>query len=65
MPDKIISTREAAEILGVSDSRIRQLISSDDLQARGTFGRATQLHRRDVEALARLRKKAADKKASR
>ena len=65
MPDaKIISTKEAAEILGVSQSRIRQMVSSEDLAAHGTFGRATMLRKRDVMALARLRAKAAKSSAT-
>ena len=60
--DNIISTKEAAEILGVSQSRIRQMVSTGHLAAHGTFGRSTMLRKRDVMALARLREKA-DKKS--
>ena len=65
MPNaQIISTKEAAEILGVSDSRIRQLVSSEELSSQGTFGKATMLRKRDVMALARLRAKAAKSSAT-
>ena len=45
-----VTTKEAAQILGVSDGRVRQMILKGQLSAK-RFGRALTLSRRDVELL--------------
>jgi len=47
MDDKILSTSEAAEILGVVDSRIRQLILNKEIPA-VKFGRAWMIKASDL-----------------
>jgi excisionase family DNA binding protein len=47
-----ITTREAAQLLGVSDGRVRQMILKGQLSAK-RFGRALTLSRSDVETLRR------------
>src|SRR5262245_3826803 len=45
-----VTTKEAAQILGVSDGRVRQMILKGQLSAK-RFGRALTLSRSDVELL--------------
>lgn len=45
-----ITTKEAAQILGISDGRVRQMILNGQLPAK-RFGRALTLSRSDVEML--------------
>ncbi len=45
-----VTTKEAAQILGVTDGRVRQMILTGQLPAK-RFGRALTLSRRDVEML--------------
>jgi excisionase family DNA binding protein len=45
-----VTTKEAAQILGVSDGRVRQMILKGQLSAK-RFGRALTLSRSDVETL--------------
>lgn len=49
----LVGTTKAAELLGVSENRIRQLINSGQLPAE-RIGRTFVIRRRDVEAFAAL-----------
>jgi excisionase family DNA binding protein len=49
-PTNRITTKEAAQILGISDRRVRQMILNGQLSAE-RFGRAMTLSRSDVEML--------------
>ncbi|MCI0663108.1 MAG: excisionase family DNA-binding protein [Acidobacteria bacterium] len=61
MTDRV-TTKEAAQILGVTDGRVRQMIIKGQLRAK-RFGRALTLSRSDVESL-RGRKIGRPKKAA-
>jgi excisionase family DNA binding protein len=47
-PEELLTATQAAELLGVNDSRIRQMIRDEGLKAQ-RFGRAWMLRRGDVE----------------
>lgn len=49
-----MSTNEAAQVLGVSDRRVRQMIASGDLDAEQSIG-GYVLDSKEVEALTRAR----------
>lgn len=49
-----IGTKDAAKMLGVTDRRVRQLITAGKLSSR-TVGRTKLVQRRQVEALAKRR----------
>jgi excisionase family DNA binding protein len=49
-----VTVREAAELLGVSASRVQQLIENDQLPATRLHARAWVIRRKDVEAFAAL-----------
>jgi excisionase family DNA binding protein len=55
MKDKL-TTRQAAEMLGVNDSRIRQLIEAGELEA-SKFAHMWQVERESVERLIAWRQK--------
>jgi excisionase family DNA binding protein len=59
-----LTTTQAAELLGVNDSRIRQMIKDGELPA-GHFGNARTIQRSDVEALLRQRQEASSGKRGR
>jgi excisionase family DNA binding protein len=48
MSDELITTQQAATELGVSDSRVRQLIIGGDLPAQ-RFGRSHMIKRSDLK----------------
>ena len=48
MSDDLLTTRQAAEELGVTDSRVRQLIISGKLPAQ-SFGRSHVIKRSDLK----------------
>jgi excisionase family DNA binding protein len=52
--DAWVTVREAAEMLGVSASRVHQLIENDQLPATRLHARAWVIRRKDVEAFAAL-----------
>jgi excisionase family DNA binding protein len=52
--DALMTTAEAAALLGVTDSRVRQYIMDGRLREARRIGGAIMLERRDVEALVRL-----------
>lgn len=57
---EMIDTTEAAKILGVNQSRVRQLIRSGALSAEEKFARGQpyyELRRSDVEAFAKIPRK--------
>ena len=56
--DTTVGTREAGELLGVTEQRVRQLVSAGDLPARRVYGQ-WRIERRDVEARRDARKGAA------
>lgn len=51
-PDELMTAAQAAELLGVNDSRIRQMIREEGLKAQ-RFGRSWMLRRGDVEEYSR------------
>lgn len=51
----IISTAEAAKILGLTKGRIRQLLQSGEIKGQ-RVGRTWIIYRRDIEEFQRLRK---------
>jgi DNA-binding transcriptional regulator YdaS (Cro superfamily) len=61
--DSLISAQEAAGILGVVDSRVRQMVTAGTLVPAGRFGRSLQLSQKAVEALAKGRAKESAAKA--
>lgn len=52
-PNTLLGTKQAAELLGVSQNRIRQLISSAQLPA-DLVGRTFVILKQDVDAFAAL-----------
>lgn len=56
METKLITAKEAAKLLGCTDSRIRQIILSGGLRSR-KFGKSHALDRSEVMALRRKRGK--------
>lgn len=48
MSDELLTTQQAADVLGVSDSRVRQLIISGKLPAQ-SFGRSHMIKRSDLK----------------
>ncbi|MEO8084398.1 MAG: helix-turn-helix domain-containing protein [Ardenticatenales bacterium] len=49
-PDDLLSTAEAAEVMGVSDAHVRRVIGDGELKARRIGGRSWVIRRADAEA---------------
>ena len=56
LPAGLLTQRQAAELLGLSPGRVRQLSVAGVLPRAGRHGQAVLLHRADVERLARERR---------
>jgi excisionase family DNA binding protein len=49
-----VTVKDAAEMIGVSVSRVHQLIAADQLPATRLHGKAWVIRRKDVEAFKKL-----------
>lgn len=56
-PDDLLSTAEAAEVMGVTDSHVRRVIGAGELEAQRIGARSWVVRRADAEAWAKVDRK--------
>lgn len=60
-PDDLLSTAEAAEVMGVTDSHVRRVIGAGELEAQRIGARSWVVRRADAEAWARVERRTGPK----